>query len=83
MHASAAVSAVATVAVLATVATAGATGKWFDHIFIIQFENHSENEVLADPNFSKCVWVGDGADRRTIFPTHSTLYTMSPAVFLT
>jgi hypothetical protein len=29
------------------------TGKWFDRIFIIQFENHSENEVLADPNFNK------------------------------
>eukprot|EP01123_Difflugia_compressa_P015163 TRINITY_DN8385_c0_g1_i1.p1 TRINITY_DN8385_c0_g1~~TRINITY_DN8385_c0_g1_i1.p1 ORF type:complete len:272 (+),score=45.41 TRINITY_DN8385_c0_g1_i1:96-911(+) len=28
-------------------------GKWFDHIFIIQFENHAYDEVIKDPNFSK------------------------------
>jgi len=30
-----------------------APGKWFDHIFILQFENHSYDEVIKDPNFSK------------------------------
>lgn len=34
------------------------TGKWFDHILIIQFENHSEKEVLADPNFAKYAKMG-------------------------
>ena len=46
-------------------------GKWFDRIVIIQvnsnlsffsphpqFENHSEKEVLADPNFSKYAAAG-------------------------
>jgi len=30
-----------------------AAGKWFDHIFIIQFENHAYDEVIKDPNFTK------------------------------
>jgi hypothetical protein len=59
------VSVIAVAAVLASAATAAASGKWFDHIMIIQFENHSENEVLADPNFAKCVWVGDGSQPRS------------------
>jgi len=33
--------------------TAIVTGKWFDYIFIVQFENHSYDEVIKDPNFSK------------------------------
>jgi acid phosphatase len=33
-------------------------GKWFDRIVIIQFENHSELEVLADPNFHHWASVG-------------------------
>ena len=46
-------------------------GKWFDRIVILQvladlfvenshskFENHSEKEVLADPNFSKYAAAG-------------------------
>jgi len=28
-------------------------GRWFDHIFIVQFENHSYDEVIKDPNFTK------------------------------
>ncbi len=42
-------------AALAGVATSQLSGTWFDHIVILQFENHSEKEALADPNFSKCV----------------------------
>jgi len=33
-------------------------GKWFDRIVIIQFENHSENEVVRDPNFKKYANMG-------------------------
>jgi len=33
-------------------------GKWFDHIIIFQFENHSEDEVLKDPNFTKYANMG-------------------------
>lgn len=33
-------------------------GRWFDRIIIIQFENHSEREVLADPNFAKYAQMG-------------------------
>jgi len=38
---------------IASVALVAAQGKWFDYVFIMQFENHSEDEVLADPNFTK------------------------------
>jgi len=38
---------------LASFSTAVVTGKWFDYIFIIQFENHSYDEVIQDPNFTK------------------------------
>jgi len=37
---------------LAVVAAQAPVGKWFDRIVIMQFENHSEKEVLNDPNFA-------------------------------
>ena len=46
---------VAAAVALCSFASAAKTGKWFDHIVIIQFENHSKDEVLADPNFQKYV----------------------------
>ena len=48
-----AVVAAVALAPLLAVGVAGVTGQWFDHIFIIQFENHSKSEALADPNFAK------------------------------
>jgi len=36
------------------------TGKYFDRAFIIIFENHSEAEVIADPNFKKYRNMGKG-----------------------
>lgn len=42
-------------------ASAAATaGKWFDHVFIMQFENHAEDEVIKDPNFAKYTQMGRG-----------------------
>jgi hypothetical protein len=35
-------------------------GKWFDRIFIVQFENHAEDEVIKDPNFAKYMKMGRG-----------------------
>jgi hypothetical protein len=35
-------------------------GKWFDRIFIMQFENHAEDEVIKDPNFAKYTQMGRG-----------------------
>ncbi len=40
-------------AALLGVATCNLPGTWFDHIVILQFENHSEKEADADPNFAK------------------------------
>lgn len=37
----------------ALTAAAPTTGKWFDHVMLIQFENHSDKEVIKDPNFDK------------------------------
>ncbi len=46
------------VALLVLVASARAApaaklgaGKWFDRVLFMLFENHSEQEVIADPNF--------------------------------
>ncbi len=35
----------------ATPATKLGAGKWFDRVLFMLFENHSEQEVIADPNF--------------------------------
>lgn len=32
---------------------ASKVGKYFDHIMIVQFENHAYDEVIQDPNFNK------------------------------
>lgn len=39
------------------------TGKWFDHIIIFMFENHAEDEVIKDPNFSKYTKMGRGLEK--------------------
>ena len=36
-----------------SVAGAPPAGKWFDRVMIMMFENHAEDEVIADPNFHK------------------------------
>lgn len=40
----------------------GPTGKWFSRIITFMFENHSEREVLADPNFQKYTNLGRGLE---------------------
>jgi len=44
------------------IASSGIAGKWFDKIIIIVFENHSEAEVLKDPNFQKYTNLGRGLE---------------------
>eukprot|EP01121_Diplochlamys_sp_Union-15-3_P007617 TRINITY_DN1951_c0_g1_i5.p1 TRINITY_DN1951_c0_g1~~TRINITY_DN1951_c0_g1_i5.p1 ORF type:complete len:278 (+),score=47.89 TRINITY_DN1951_c0_g1_i5:87-920(+) len=43
----------ATIFLFVLLVDANVPGKYFDHIFIVQFENHAYDEVIKDPNFTK------------------------------
>jgi acid phosphatase len=45
---------------LAGLTAAAPTGKYFDHVMIMMFENHAEDEVIKDPNFLKYRNMGRG-----------------------
>jgi hypothetical protein len=46
-------SSIVIASLFAAVPVLAASGQWFDHVMIIQFENHAEAEVIKDPNFNK------------------------------